>query len=206
MKIIFLDIDGVLAVNHRRRDQFGSLFHPQFVRNLGMILECVDAGIVITSSWRKSGLIQMEKLWKARRLPGKILDTTPSIYGSEKLVHFYNGYESRPSTKSIPTYGVPRGIEIEYWLSLQGFHRINWDASIQREYVAESGIENYVILDDDSDFLYGQREHYVPCSRQSEPDAVEGYGLTEAAAHKAVQILTTDLIELYYPTASEIIN
>ena len=197
-KIIFLDIDGVLALMHKERDEFGQLFRPEWVDNLRMILDCVDANIVISSTWRKGGLSRLQAMWKARRLPGEIIDTTPSIYGKKENVLFWNGYREKKPTPAVHNYGVPRGLEIEYWLKLHGFQRINYDKEVQREYLEKSGIENYVILDDDTDFLLCQRDHFVQCSRRcNDFDAIEGYGLTHSAAEEAIKILTTDFVELH---------
>ena len=55
-KVIFLDIDGVLNIIPQGRDQYGSLFHPQFEDNLQYLIEQTKADIVISSTWRYSGL------------------------------------------------------------------------------------------------------------------------------------------------------
>lgn len=106
MKVIFLDIDGVLNsgdfmwISHslRRiqqtkagipfkypnkssqptRDEFGNLFDPRCVLCLKTIIEATDAKIVISSTWRKAGLTQMQKLWEYRNLPGEVIGITPS--------------------------------------------------------------------------------------------------------------------------------
>jgi len=56
MKIIFLDIDGVLNVIPQGRDKYGMIFHPEFVENLKYIIEQTNAKIVISSSWRIDGI------------------------------------------------------------------------------------------------------------------------------------------------------
>jgi HAD domain in Swiss Army Knife RNA repair proteins len=90
-KVIFLDIDGVLNVIPQGRDQFGAIFHPHFVDNLRCIIEQTDAKIVISSTWRHSGLKVMQLMWEMRDLPGEVIDITPSL-------------------------NTNRGEEIEYWL------------------------------------------------------------------------------------------
>ncbi len=52
-------------------------------------------------------------------------------------------------------------------------------------------MKNYVILDDDSDMLYNQREHFVKTSWQK--------GLSVEMADEAIQILNSTLESLYYP-------
>lgn len=198
MKIIFLDIDGVLAVCHGVRDCYGSLFHEEYTQNLKRIIDETEAKIVISSSWRKSSLTVMKEMWWDRNMPGEVIDVTPSLYLG-KGVSFYNDYlEQHPTPKTF-SYSIPRGSEIEYWLkNFAGFQRINWSKERQREYLDKSDVKNYVILDDDSDFLYSQREHFVQCSLQSDTDAIEGYGLTKSASDKAIKILNSSIIDLYY--------
>jgi hypothetical protein len=78
-KIIFLDIDGVLNVCFEGRDEYGRYFHPHFVENLRYIIEKTQAKIVISSTWRFSGLIIMQEMWEKRNLPGEVIDITPHI-------------------------------------------------------------------------------------------------------------------------------
>lgn len=204
MKVIFLDIDGVLNVISKTRDEYGSEFHLDFVENLKNIIGSTDAKIVISSTWRKSSLTIMKEMWVKRGLPGEVIDTTPSLYCG-KGVYFYNEYPYQHPTPKVNNYSIPRGCEIEYWLTnFGGFQRINWSKEHQLEYLDKSKVKNYVILDDDSDMLYSQYEHFVKCSNQwKEPDAVEGYGLTKIAAYKAISILNSNIIDLYYPPCNQ---
>jgi len=200
MKVIFLDIDGVLAVCHKDRDDYGSFFHEEYVENLKSIIDQTGAKIVISSSWRKDGLKINQEMWAKRNLPGEIIDSTPSIYGGKASVRYYNGYPDQHPTPRTFEVGIPRGLEIEYWLqNFAHFTRINYDKAVQLEYLEKSKVKNYIILDDDSDMLYSQREHYLRCSNQLGDDAIEGYGLTKDIAERAIGILNTPLINLYYP-------
>lgn len=79
IKVIFLDIDGVLQVNSDTRDEFGLLFHKQFEDNLSDIIKQTDAQIVISSTWKSSGVSILQKMWKKRNLPGKVIDITPDF-------------------------------------------------------------------------------------------------------------------------------
>lgn len=56
MKIIFLDIDGVLNVFGKSHDQYGKTFHKHFENNLKYIIEQTNAKIVLSSTWRFKGL------------------------------------------------------------------------------------------------------------------------------------------------------
>ena len=73
-KIIFLDIDGVLNVISQGKDEYGSKFHKHFEDNLKTLIEKTGAKIVITSTWRSSGLNVMKNMWKDRKLPGEVID------------------------------------------------------------------------------------------------------------------------------------
>lgn len=176
MKLIFLDIDGVLALNHQNRDEYGSLFHENFIDNLKFIIENTKAKIVISSTWRASGILALKEMWKKRNLPGEIIGVTPL---------------------SNLRY---RGHEIESYLdNVCKFKRINYSQVLQQTYIETSICKNYIILDDDSDMLLGQKEHFIKCSCNFDhPDSIEGYGLTRMNAFKAIKILNTPILELYY--------
>lgn len=105
-KIIFLDIDGVLNVIGMHcgpRDEFGSQFHQHLVDNLAWIIEQTGASIVISSSWRHSGLGAMKLMWEMRDLPGEVIDVTPD--GRSMAEHHVRYREA-----------LCRGDEIQYWL------------------------------------------------------------------------------------------
>jgi hypothetical protein len=176
MKLIFLDIDGVLALTHKDRDEYGALFHPEFVENLKSIIDATGAKIVISSTWRASGLEIMQEMWIKRELPGEVIAITP-----HSLHRF-------------------RGLEIKEYLSNNmQFHRINYSKEVQKTYIETSKCKNYIILDDDSDMTYNQREHFIKCSCNfTHPDSIQGYGLTKQCAEQAIKILNTDIVDLYY--------
>jgi len=101
-KIIFLDIDGVLNTGsfvesfyaiHKLKginlsdtqdlfrkdmiDDYGIQFCPVATKMLRWIVEVTGAKIVISSTWRMSGLSVMKDLWRDRGLPGEVIDITP---------------------------------------------------------------------------------------------------------------------------------
>lgn len=78
MKVIFLDIDGVLNIIPESVDEFGAVFHSNFVNNLKWIIEETDAKLVISSTWRYGGLNWLKRMWKYRNYPGEIIGITPS--------------------------------------------------------------------------------------------------------------------------------
>ena len=192
MKIIFLDIDGVLNVISQGHDEYGAIFHQHFIDNLKTIIDETEAKIVISSSWRKSGLVEMINLWKHRNLPGEIIDTTCSLYiQSGGGIQFWNNKLNEHPTPKIGGYSIPRGCEIEYWLKDKGFYHCFDNGTKQKEICEKSGIESYVIIDDDSDMLYNQINNFVKtsCNLDHEDCIDIGYGLTKICADKAIKIL-----------------
>jgi hypothetical protein len=163
MKIIFLDIDGVLNVVSQGHDEFGSLFHSHFEDNLKYIIEKTNAKIVISSSWRMSGLEVIKEMWNKRNLPGEIIDITPDcsivVNNSKEEFKFYDD--------------ISRGQEIQYWLD------------------NHSKIDSYCIIDDDSDILESQLPYFVQTSNNiTHPDCIDiGYGLTKICSDKVIEIL-----------------
>jgi hypothetical protein len=82
MKLIFLDIDGVM--NHRDyfvRSRLHQLqeFCPISVRNLREIIKRTDANIVISSSWRLGGAKEMKQILSCYDLDKYFVGLTPVI-------------------------------------------------------------------------------------------------------------------------------
>lgn len=100
-KVIFLDFDGVLnshdymwarnynyrskvnkgitsypILNHILEDDYGDHFDPRCVMHLDSIINNTNCDIVISSSWRRTGLESMKEMWEYRKLPGNIIGIT----------------------------------------------------------------------------------------------------------------------------------
>jgi hypothetical protein len=101
MKIIFLDIDGVLNVVSQGHDEYGSLFHPHLVDNLKYIIDLTGAKIVIISTWRYSGLTRMQEMWKVRNLPGEVVGITPDLSTKQKSGLWLNVIRGKEIEKYI---------------------------------------------------------------------------------------------------------
>jgi hypothetical protein len=104
MKVIFLDIDGVLNLEGIERDEYGSTFHQEFVNNLKRIVDATDAKIVISSSWRSDGFEKMESMWIGRNLPGEVVGITPfddDRHRGAEIKMFMDKYD-----KHIDTYVI----------------------------------------------------------------------------------------------------
>lgn len=190
VKLIFLDIDGVLNCEEAYRSgecqyqewiwEDGRKDHYQRFCSwskdlLNKLIDKTGAKIVISSTWRHGGIDFMRKVWEMEQMSGEIIGITPSI-----------------TAKGI---SIPRGLEIQYFLNEDlGFRHINWSEDEQREYMENSGIDNYIIIDDDSDMLYGQRNHFVhvlPSPRNKE-------GFNQYYYEQAKEILVKDIISLNY--------
>jgi len=134
MKIIFLDIDGVIntvkSVSNPRVQPEGftanlygvSKLDPDCVARLNKITNATGAKMVISSSWRIlfDDIELLAKYLHSEGVTGEIIGRTP---------RFAKSY-----VRGEMTYG--RGLEIQEWLS------------------GQVGIESIVILDDDSDMLH----------------------------------------------------
>ena len=140
MKVIFLDIDGVLnsmdnmrvnsflleTENRMNRDEFGQLFDERCVRWLEWIINQTEAKIVISSAWRSMGISRLKLMWEIRDLPGEIIGTTP-IQANDKIINKY----------ACTNNEADRGYEIQEWID-------------------GNNPTNYCIIDDDKDMLPGQ--------------------------------------------------
>jgi uncharacterized membrane protein len=117
--VIFLDIDGVVNLKPESFDEYWQCFHQPWVDNLARIVAATGAKIVVSSTWRFSGLSVIQEMWQKRGLPGEVIDVTGIL--------FYGRYQvSSPTTtwqQVAAERSVPRGCEIDCWLRSRGFTR-----------------------------------------------------------------------------------
>jgi hypothetical protein len=192
MKVIFLDIDGVLNCEDAYRSgeceyiewetPVGTKDHHQSFCSwskewLNKLINETDAKIVISSTWRHSGIEFMQSVWKYENMSGEIIGITPSFRGD------------------IKGYTIPRGCEIDHYLKNElKFNHINWDKDTQQEYMNKSGVDNYIIIDDDGDMLYGQRHHFVHVL----PSPRNKRGFDEQHYKLGLEMLSKTVIDLNY--------
>lgn len=121
MKVIFLDIDGVL--NNYDSLQNGVQLHSDLVRRVSHVCQHTSAEIVISSTWRHLHPLGVlaNMLWVTGLVYGRVIGKTPSCR---------NGF---------------RGNEIEKYLC----------------YNRHFQIDQYAILDDNSDFHNYQKPYFV---------------------------------------------
>jgi hypothetical protein len=142
---------------------------------MNKLIRETGAKIVISSTWRHSGIEFMKKVWGMEEMEGEIIGITPSLRNT--IIH------------------IPRGMEIEYYLKEDlKFSHINWDKETQREYMEKTGVDNYIIIDDDSDMLYRQRNHFVHVL----PSPRNKRGFNEEYYAQALDKLSKDVIDLNY--------
>jgi hypothetical protein len=147
--VIFLDIDGVLNSKlWRESDKYKDLmksglnrdlcqFDPEAVSLLNDLIAKTNSSIVVSSSWRRGKTIEeLQELFDKVKIKGKVIGKTPALY-------FISDIEDYKKS-------VPRGNEIKAWIELN-HEMFNTKVSDLK----------YVILDDDSDMLYWQRNNFV---------------------------------------------
>lgn len=165
MKIIFLDIDGVLnheafyKERYEKRYDEGAIAHPyseidpKCVENLNTLCKESGAKVVISSTWRHSGLDYCKDVLEFHGFNGEIIDITPHSRCNMSL----------------------RGNEILQWI--RDNHKLVGDYY---------NFTEYVILDDDSDMLYWQRNNFLLIDRF--------VGLTMGDVFRAKKILNNGKI------------
>uniref|UniRef100_A0AB39AJD6 Uncharacterized protein n=1 Tax=Vibrio phage P018-4 TaxID=3229728 RepID=A0AB39AJD6_9CAUD len=136
MKIIFLDIDGVLnsdSILSEYIPEIDGEYYPyqkHLVDNLNQVLTSTGAKIVVSSTWRLGESVQrLQYLLTHMGVKGEVIGKTDSY--SDRF--------------------VVRGNEIFKWIidneEMLGCHHYDF--------------EDYAIIDDDSDMLYDQRNNFV---------------------------------------------
>ena len=75
-RVVFLDIDGVLAPI-RRQDRYGDL-DPACIRVLNEIVAAAGADVVVSSTWRYDKTVaELQAMLEAEGFAGRVLDKTP---------------------------------------------------------------------------------------------------------------------------------
>jgi hypothetical protein len=169
-KYIFLDIDGVLATPKSIEGVSGEWkIEDEKQELLKQIIKLTGAKIVLSSSWRKWDLestiefMKQEGFWFSDLIVGVTI----------------RAYQYLDRTKKIHL-SIPRGVEIKQWIDthIHSENGKNWEWK-------ELGVDyQYVILDDDSDMLYTQRNNFIQTN--------SNLGLTFDNSLDAIKILNTE--------------
>lgn len=166
-KILFLDIDGVLAVPSVLKYGMWGLCDARQAL-LGKILDATGCEIVLSSSWRLHTLedtreyMTKEGFLFSERITGVTIRAYHYLDRSQKI-HL----------------SIPRGVEIKQWLDTH----VHSENGKNYAYTAIGTDFQFAILDDDSDMLLEHRRHFVKC-RWNE-------GLTERKAERVIRILNS---------------
>ena len=160
IKVIFLDIDGVL--NHelfmrgiskyprsKKEPRPLNMLDRGSIEILNSLIDATGAKVVVTSVWRKNHTQEeLQKLLEQKGFTGEIIGYTPQL-GEGNL----------------------RGNEILKWIKTN-------EALIGKSY---DEYKEYVILDDDSDVLYWQKDNFLLIDRYC--------GITPSTVFRATKIL-----------------
>lgn len=174
MKVLFLDIDGVLNsenwfayriycvknnmvnilmnfvdTDDRNIKHKLTMLDDRAIANLNRIVEETGCKVVLSSSWRssiESENIFTQNLLKLKGFKYEFYDVTPRLWFSD--------------------FSIRRGEEIKFWLDKES---------------EKHGIESFVILDDDSDMLPEQMNNFIHVDGQ--------VGLTDRDVLTAIEIL-----------------
>ena len=174
MKVLFLDIDGVLNsenwlgyrlyciknnmfnevinfvnTNDERIKYKLSMIDDRAIANLNRIIEETGCKVVLSSSWRSCVEAEntlTEYLLKLKGFKYELYDVTPRLWDKE--------------------FGTQRGEEIQSWVNKES---------------EKHEIESYVILDDDSDMLPEQMNNFIHVDGQ--------VGLIDRDVVAAIEIL-----------------
>ena len=174
MKLIFLDIDGVLnhqlfwhekSQSDRRKELQKDApdgahdIDPEKIGLLNNLIDATGAKVVISSSWRNGRTVKdLIELFDWFGFKGEIIGKTPRLWF---------GHDQNEDWRNT---SVPRGCEIKAW--------IENNKGILGAKISKL---QYVIFDDDSDMLLWQREHFI---------WVDPYaGLTPNLIYKAQRLL-----------------
>ena len=150
MKVLFLDIDGVL-LNGPDLYKYGNRYLPEEKINLlNSICEATECVIVVSSTWRLHDECMDELI--AAGVSAEFHEDWKTDYPAPHPQH------------SLIEVGKTRGREIKEWLD------------------RHPEVENYVIIDDNSDILDEQMDNFVKTEFE--------IGLTEDHAEAAKEILS----------------
>ena len=164
-KIVFLDIDGVMASIPFLCEGKGFV-DPEKCKLLNKLGD-IGAEIVISSSWG----YDEGRTAKTLRECGLTLP----VIGC--TTHYYESW-------------LCRGNEIEKWLkdnvgglcTKYGYDKLTGEPYYRKHYNPDDVDYEYVIFDDDTDFLLGQKDNFIKID--------ENTGITMKHIKKAMKILT----------------
>lgn len=184
MRLIFLDIDGVLNGHHYKRDAQSCNILSPCVRQLNRIIRATEAKIVLSSAWRYmihgkamtlAGFGYMLRTHGMIGAGKTIIDTTIRDEICPLCLHNHRSYgkiarcqvTGTPICRKCRSF-MTRGRQISHWLS-------------RARSSGEYDVRSYVVLDDED---YGISEELHPFVQTN-----AACGLTAGKATRAIQLL-----------------
>ena len=186
MKILFLDIDGVLndrplveaahaaavalnktgtIIEEPSFDMYVEMIKEEFVTNLNTILDRTGAKVVVSSTWRKVMPMDMlQRVLDTKGFKHTLFDRTESSH--KIMIQDGEGTWRSPKFSQYTT----RGLEIAWWL-----HN-------------HPEVTQFVVLDDDCD-IAPLEDNWVRTYYQNHWMWDGELGLTEEATNKAIEVL-----------------
>lgn len=144
-----------------------SQINPKKVSLLNQITDATGAKIVVSSSWRNHK--DIKEVLAAAGVTAEIIGITPN----SNITFYEEGY------KSGRDY---RGCEIQAWID----KHFDWEKDYHGEpggtwKPRREGLAGYVILDDDGDMMYWQRDSFFQTNTH--------IGLTQEIVEKVIEYL-----------------
>lgn len=169
LKLIMLDIDGVIAIHSDHGQPIIEEYRFDLIRR---IIKETDGVIVLSSSWRKDDLNSTKRTLLKKGFPEDIVD---SVIGITIRAHKHISREPKIHMR------IPRGVEIKQWIdsNINSESGKNWKSRIL-------GYDyNYIIIDNKQDMLIEQSDHLFLCNHK--------IGITDKIADKAIEFLNKEM-------------
>jgi hypothetical protein len=141
MKIIFLDIDGVLNPLTSKRDTSGR-FGRQAFENFRLILDKLpEASVVITSTWRYHyTLPEMKEYFREVGIdPRRIVDMAPDLRPNDGMIRHYPGRDEEihawlAQHPDIENFAILDDVDLEQMAGLEDdFFQTEFDEGLRYE-------------------------------------------------------------------------
>lgn len=164
-KIIFLDIDGVIATPEYIKDGQWAL-NPEKQILLGKILSETDAKIVLISSWRYDTLEKTKEY----------MESEGFLFNDKLIGVTIRAYQYLERGTGIHL-SIPRGVEIKQWIDthIHSDNGKNWKRK-------KLGTDfTYIILDDNKDMLLEHKDNFIQTDGN--------IGLIDEDVRNAIEIL-----------------
>lgn len=154
MKIIFLDIDGVLNSLTSKRDTSGRFGHRAF-ENFRLILDRLpEASVVVTSTWRyEYSLSEMKAYFCEVGIdPRRIVDMTPDLRRDDGMIRHYPGrdeeiYAWLAQHPDVKQFVILDDVDLEQMAGLEDhFFQTEFDEGLR--YEQSLHIINHLTRDD----------------------------------------------------------